>query len=326
MYTLLIVEDEVYIANKIKSSVDWEELHISEVFIAHNIRQAKEIIENQAIDVMICDIEMPQGSGIELLAWLRENGLNIEFLFLTCHSEFEYTKKAIQFGSLDYLLKPAQPEELKAAVLTAIKKINKEKPLILERFWLDLINQTIPLKIAKQNMPYPETKQFLPVLIGIHHWGKKLSVREENIMEYALRKAAEELMLRDGRGHVAHVKRGSLLLVFPLDNPSSIDMTEWKRSCEAFIEACSRYFYCELSCYIGEIVPVQEMLGMHEALTAMHLNNVTGSKKVYRVQEQTKVYDNVPLPPLNIIASRHSPRQMGQGFPRTIQNAFLLLS
>ncbi|WP_274364977.1 response regulator transcription factor [Paenibacillus thermotolerans] len=302
MYSLLIVEDEVYIANKIKASVHWEELAISEVFIAHNFRQAKERIENQPIDVIICDIEMPQGNGIELLAWLREMSLKIEFIFLTCHSEFEYTKKAIQLGSLDYLLKPVQPEEIKAAVLTAIKKINKERPLIIERFWLDLINQTIPLKSAEQNMPYPETEQFLPVLIGIHHWGKKLSVREENIMEYALRKAAEELMLRGGKGQVVHVKRGILLLVVPLGKSSSIDITEWKRTCEAFIEACSRYFYCELSCYIGDIVPVQEMLAMYEALTEMHLNNVTGIKKACRVQEQskTKAPDHVQLPLLHV--------------------------
>ncbi|HTG70105.1 MAG TPA: response regulator, partial [Candidatus Udaeobacter sp.] len=66
MYRLLIVDDEAFIANGIKSSVDWHKLGIVSVSIASNVRQAKEEFQNQPFDMMICDIEMPQGSGLEL--------------------------------------------------------------------------------------------------------------------------------------------------------------------------------------------------------------------------------------------------------------------
>jgi len=298
MYTLLIVEDEVYIADKIKTAVKWEELRVTAVHVAHNVRQAKEVINRCPVDVIICDIEMPQGSGIELLSWLRENAINIEFLFLTCHSEFEYTKKAIQFGILDYLLKPVQPDELKAAVTTAIKKLDKERPLLIERFWLDLIHQDIPAQLDPRLFPHPDTV-FLPVLIGIHRWRKQLSRREENIMEYALRKAAEEIVIPEGNGQIVHVSKGSMLTIVALTG-SATDSKEWKRKCEAFVEAGVQYFYCELSCYIGEAVPVQEVYDMYQALSELHANHVTGTTKVYTLREKPKAYDDVPLPPLNV--------------------------
>jgi len=88
MYRLLIVDDEAFIANGIKSSVDWHKLGIVSVSIASNVRQAKEEFQNQPFDMMICDIEMPQGSGLELYEWVREEYPQTECIFLTCHADF----------------------------------------------------------------------------------------------------------------------------------------------------------------------------------------------------------------------------------------------
>lgn len=307
MHTLLIVDDEVYIANKIKSSVNWEELDISSIFVVHNIRQAKEVFENNSIDIMICDIEMPQGNGIELLAWIRERNRKTESIFLTCHAEFEYTKQAIQLGSLDYLLKPAPPEELRAVVLKAIKKINKERPLIIERFWLDLINQTIPSNrekireiITKQDIPYSETTQFLPILIGVQHWEKKMTIREENIMKYALKKTAEELLTDKSKGQIMDLKRGSLLAIVPINSVKVADRLI--EDCRLFIDACNRYFYCKLSCYVGEMVFIQDMLSMFEDLVDLHQNNVSCSNQVFLYQEKSIRDETIPLPQMKIWA------------------------
>ncbi|OMF18868.1 DNA-binding response regulator [Paenibacillus sp. FSL H8-0548] len=309
MHSLLIVEDEVYIANKLKSSLDWKELGISDIFVVHNIRQAKELFEKYLIDIMICDIEMPQGNGIELLEWIREHNLKTESMFLTCHADFEYTKKAIQLGSLDYLLKPVQQEELRAVILKALKKINKERPRIIEHFWLDLIHQSIPSNpekirenIAIQNIPYSETTSFLPILIGVQHWEKKLSIREENIMEYALRKTAEELLLQKGmNGQIIQVKRGYILVVIPfVETYSFAEREKVKESCQSFIQACNQYLYCQLSCYIGETVIIQDMLGIYERLVDFHHDNVSLNNQVFFYQEKTIADETIPLPQMNV--------------------------
>lgn len=301
MYTLLIVEDEVYIANKLKTIVDWDELDFSEVLIAHNIRQAKDIITNHSVDLMICDIEMPQGNGIELLEWLRERELNIESFFLTCHSEFEYTKRAIQLGSLDYILKPVQADEIREVVNKAKIKMNKERPIIIQRFWQDLMQHKLAPDRIKE-APYTDATLFMPVLIGVHHWDKPLSMREENIMEYALRKAAEEMITPAGKGHVAHIKSGSLLAVLPLEHASSVDTKELAARCQSYIESCGQYFYCQLSCYLGRIVPLREMPDMFRMLTEQHQNNVTRIMKVHTFGSGPSAGQAIGLPQFQVWA------------------------
>jgi Response regulator containing CheY-like receiver domain and AraC-type DNA-binding domain len=135
MYQLLIVDDEIHAAEGLKSGYDWEELGISAIYTAYNIRQARDIFLDHAIDLMICDIEMPQGNGLELLAWVSENYSSTKSILLTCHSDFQYAKEAIHLGSLEYLLKPVIFSELKDVVRKAISIIAKEKRL-------SIINET----------------------------------------------------------------------------------------------------------------------------------------------------------------------------------------
>lgn len=160
---VLIVDDEIHAAHGIETGIDWAKLGVTQVYVAYNIRQAKEIYTSQAISLMICDIEMPQGNGIDLLTWVKEHYPATVSLFLTCHADFEYAKKALQLGSLDYLLKPVRYTELEAVLHKAIQKIESDSeavkftetlkhyyqlwsahhPLLVERFWLDLIHQTV---------------------------------------------------------------------------------------------------------------------------------------------------------------------------------------
>ena len=55
-----------YAVMGIRSGVNWERLQVSEVYEAYNMRDALKVFEQTKIDVMICDIEMPKGTGIEL--------------------------------------------------------------------------------------------------------------------------------------------------------------------------------------------------------------------------------------------------------------------
>ena len=160
MRQLLIVDDELIAVEGLKSGVAWSEIGISRVFEAYSPDQAKEIFQRDKVDILLCDIEMPQGTGLELLGWVRQFYPETETIFLTCHADFKYAKQAIQLGSLDYLLKPIPYPELRECVEKAIRKLDQEsrlnefsqygkywvqhQPLIVERFWFDIINQSIP--------------------------------------------------------------------------------------------------------------------------------------------------------------------------------------
>ena len=69
---VLIVDDDIATVDVVQNSIDWKKLGVRETFSAYNISHAKKILSEHEVDIIISDIEMPQGSGIELLEWLRE--------------------------------------------------------------------------------------------------------------------------------------------------------------------------------------------------------------------------------------------------------------
>ncbi|WP_042166141.1 helix-turn-helix domain-containing protein [Paenibacillus gorillae] len=310
MRRLLITDDEFITAEGIKHAVDWTKLGISHVFTAYNASQAKEIFGREPIDILLCDIEMPQGNGLQLLEWVREHHPAAETIFLTCHADFHYAKQAIQLGSFDYLLKPVLYADLEAVVKRALQKIDENRrlnefsqfgkywmqhqPLLIERFWLDILKQSIPsdprevARVAEErNIPYSEDMCFLPILIHIRRWHKSYSLRDVKIMEYAIRKSAEEMVVaRPESGLVISVGDGFLLVLLNGEDiqPESASLYELS---ETYIRACRDYFACDVSCYIGDHVRGHETAAMYGRLLALDANNVAYDSKVFRLgQEQ----------------------------------------
>ena len=69
-------------------------------------RAGKKIIERKQIQILLTDIEMPQESGLDLVAWIRDNGYQIICLLLTGHQRFDYAHMAIMMHCFSYILKP----------------------------------------------------------------------------------------------------------------------------------------------------------------------------------------------------------------------------
>lgn len=120
---LLIVDDEVLAIQGLVDDMDWKKLDFDEVFTANSYAQAVNIMNKQEIDVLLCDIEMPLRSGVELVRWAKERKPELECIFLTCHAEFSFAKQAIQMGCLDYILKPAETEEVENCLKKAVEKL-----------------------------------------------------------------------------------------------------------------------------------------------------------------------------------------------------------
>lgn len=124
---ILIVDDDEILVNKISDSVDWKSLGITMTFTANNIRQAESIIEEYDIDIVLSDIEMPQGSGLELLEWIRNNNKKIECLILSSYAYFGYAQKAIELKAAEYLLKPASNKDIERALTGIVDRIRSSE-------------------------------------------------------------------------------------------------------------------------------------------------------------------------------------------------------
>lgn len=126
---VLVVDDDIATVDVIKYTIHWERLGITEVFTAYYIENAKVILREHNIDIIISDIEMPQGSGLDLLSWFREQNMSGEFLLLTCHESFDYAMNAVNLHAAEYLMKPFDGVVMEAALKKIILKLKEERLL-----------------------------------------------------------------------------------------------------------------------------------------------------------------------------------------------------
>lgn len=323
-YRLLLVDDEVHAIEGVKSDLDLDKLRISNLFTAYNMKQAKATLQTENIDIMLCDIEMPQGSGLELLTWVREHHPSVITIFLTSHADFKYAKEAIQLGSLDYLLKPVLTDELESVIRKAQNIIDqnsemsrnkqshqlwmKHRSLIIERFWLDLIHHTIPShwsaiqkEAEHRQLPIIEGATFLPLLIAVQKWNKPLSRRDEKIMEYALKNSAEEIIMgHQLNGVFFFLDRGKMLGIFAVDQMEARVQNHLLQNCNHYVEMCNQYFYCDVSCYFGTSVEIQDIAHMVAGLRQKDRNNVAFYNEVFPYVEAVDTNRSVKLPDLNV--------------------------
>lgn len=122
MNRILIVEDEPISLRGLQAGIDYEALGFSEVYTADNICDARKILEQHEIAVMLCDIEMPGGNGLELQEWLCAHCPLTMTVFLSCHANFSYAQQSVKLGAFDYVLKPAPYDLLAQTLAAALKK------------------------------------------------------------------------------------------------------------------------------------------------------------------------------------------------------------
>lgn len=75
---LLVVDDEYLVIEELLSITDWDLLGITEIYSATNAVRAEQILREKNIDIMFCDIEMPQADGLELLRRVKKEFPNLE--------------------------------------------------------------------------------------------------------------------------------------------------------------------------------------------------------------------------------------------------------
>ena len=122
---LLIVDDEMMAIQGISMILDWKEIGIEQVWTAMTLAEARSIIEEEEIDLLLCDIEMRSENGLHLVDWVNKNYPLICCIILTGHVNFDYTRKAIELKVMDYLSKPIDARSLKTALEKAVNKRNQ---------------------------------------------------------------------------------------------------------------------------------------------------------------------------------------------------------
>ena len=119
MRKVLIIDDENRTRELIAKMIDSFGLDVKAIPEGENVQSGIEAIQKHQPDIVFIDIQMPDGTGFDVLRSIENK--NFEVIFITAHEEFAI--KAIKFSALDYLLKPVDTNELRSALEKALVRL-----------------------------------------------------------------------------------------------------------------------------------------------------------------------------------------------------------
>lgn len=116
-----IVEDDRALSDGVKLALQEPEMAFSQ---SGNVRQAKEAFERQLPDLIILDINLPDGSGYDYLKWVRERS-SLPVLILTANDMEMDEVTGLTLGADDYMTKPFRLAVLRARIQVLRRRIEK---------------------------------------------------------------------------------------------------------------------------------------------------------------------------------------------------------
>jgi len=124
---LLIVDDEYIAVEGIMNGVNWETLGFDQVFQAYSYTEAMRILQKNYVEVALCDIELPDGSGLELVEWINAHSPDTQSIIMSCHDEFDYARQALLLRCMDYVLKPVRYATLTSILKKAMNAVEERR-------------------------------------------------------------------------------------------------------------------------------------------------------------------------------------------------------
>ena len=116
---LLIVDDEASLRDFLTIVFEEEQWHVE---AAESLAQARAAIQRAEPDVVLCDLMLPDGSGIDLIRDVKAGSPSIAFVMITAHTSTRSAVEALKAGAMDYIAKPFDIEELKIVVRKAVER------------------------------------------------------------------------------------------------------------------------------------------------------------------------------------------------------------
>ncbi|WP_227396098.1 response regulator transcription factor [Jeotgalibacillus aurantiacus] len=196
MVRILIVEDDEGLRYYLKEGLSQAGYR---VFEAEDGRDAMDLLDQQAIDLMITDVMMPNLDGVTLTSELREV-YHFPILMLTALESLDDKKKGFLSGADDYLVKPVELEELLLRVNALLRRSNiaKEKRIVFGQIVIDESARVVMNGSEKIDLPLKE----FDILFKLASNPKKIFTRQQLMDDIWGYEAESDLRTID-----VHIKR-----------------------------------------------------------------------------------------------------------------------
>jgi DNA-binding NarL/FixJ family response regulator len=178
MHTVMIVEDDDKTAQRFAGVVD-NHPTLSLLGCANTVAQIIELLDSGAPDVLLCDLGLPDGSGIEVIQHIRQKGYKTDILVISLFDDEHHVIRAIEAGANGYLLKDAYDADIGQSIVEVTRGCSPISPSIakylLKRFQPSTLNTF--QEAENDAMPAPQQTPEPPEL-------PYLTEKETEVLEY----------------------------------------------------------------------------------------------------------------------------------------------
>lgn len=294
---VLLVDDDRFVIASLMKGIHWEELGFDGVFTAQNITDAKTIIKQNSIDFLLSDIDMPNGNGLDLLAWIRDHHNEMPVIFLTNYADFYYAQKAISLKSFHYFLKPIEFDKLTSIIKEVTAQLmqqNNQQEKNCEIFWHAFLHDEIAdmndlnQYFITHHLPYRDTDFFIPIMFDLfpYYFGadnqlcSHFSDRNEQnaYMKSVFEATFMEQLAPSDVFLIYNEVSARYLAIFRQDTEEFSPF--FSMNCERFIETVSAQMQCNLNCFIGIPSRIASFRSGMRSLRTMLANSLDCNGKV----------------------------------------------
>ena len=158
---ILIVEDEVNLAEEVAEYLSDFNYHCH---VAHRYDQSIELLEEKEFSIILLDLKLPDGNGINLIHYVKRKKISSGIIVLSANDELDLRINALDAGADDFLIKPFHLSELNARVKALIRRNFHKGENLIE---------------------YNEIKVDVPkLLVTIHNKPLTLTIKEYDLLLY----------------------------------------------------------------------------------------------------------------------------------------------
>lgn len=296
---LLIVDDQYRVVEGIVHGVNWKKMKIDRVFTALNAFQARDILKQNQVDILLCDIEMPMENGLELIAWIKEQKMAVQCVVLTAHADFGYAKDAVKLGCFDYILQPASYQAIEECIGRAADRVHEsetkeqlehlgiafkqqEKNMVRNAFrnyMMGIYDEKQYMAVAEMGKVPPLGQEVYLAMIQLLRWNDSTAWDQRLLSDTMENIAAEVFEVCGMKAAVAAVDYPCFAL-FLWGNPPAVQENVF---CQLqFINSVYQQFMkCEAAIYLKGPALLKDAAGLWEQLELLKDDNVARNGGVY---------------------------------------------
>jgi two-component system response regulator YesN len=314
MYSVLIVDDERWVRQGLRSTIDWQAEGIEVLGEAEDGEEALRLIELRTPDIIITDIKMPRMDGLALIETVKNRNLPTKIIIISGYSDFSSAQKALRCGASDYVLKPIEETQILDVVRRCVIQLKREHenhhqiirmsecireslPLARQRY-LEMLLTSESASVQNRRTLWDRLNIHLDpdrlkvICVQVYDWGTNANdPKGRSLLRYALGNIAEEIGAVTGKTMTCPLDHHEDADLVILQSPFEEDGGGTERGMESLIEASRRYLGIRINIGISKIresakLPVSFQEAVHAAAYAFYY----GYGRVYEAARLEQSY------------------------------------